>query len=84
MIIDLKDDFSDDSMENVRDVLDSLDDGCHHYKFFDRLVDSQENIDEPFNLEPLKKKKGHPLPCASSSCGSRLHYSELLQYTIPF
>ena len=37
------------------------------------LILLEENADEPFNLEPLKRKKGHPLPCASSSCGSRLH-----------
>ena len=57
MIIDLKEDFSDECMENFQDVLDSLDDGCqhgHYYKVFDCLVDSEENADEPFNLEPLK------------------------------
>ena len=75
-MIDLKNDFSDDYMENVREVLDDLDDGCqhgHYYKFFDHLIDSEENADEPFNLKPLKKKMGHPLPCASNGCGSRLH-----------
>ena len=76
IIVDLKNNFSDDCMEDIRDVLDSLDEGCqhgHYYKFFDHLVDTEENSDEPFNLEPLKKKKGHPQPCASSCCGSWLH-----------
>ena len=46
IIVDLKNNFSDDSMEDVRDVLDSLDDGCqhgHYYKFFDGLVHTKEN-----------------------------------------
>ena len=55
IIIDLKNDFSDDCMENIRDVLESLDDGCqhgHYYKFFDHLIDSEENADEPFKEGP--------------------------------
>ena len=45
IIVDLKNDFSDDCMEDIRDVLDSLDEGCrhgHYYKFFDHLVDIEK------------------------------------------
>ena len=47
--MDLKIEFSDDCMENIRDVSDSLDDDSQHghfYKFFDCLVDTEENPDE--------------------------------------
>ena len=30
IIIDLKDEFCDDSIDSVRDVLQTLDDGCQH------------------------------------------------------
>ena len=66
IIVDFKNNFSDNCMEDVRDVSDSLDDNCqnsHYYKFFDRLVDTEENSDVVFNLEPLKKKKPPPTLC---------------------
>lgn len=75
IIIDLKNEFCDDSIENVRDVLQTLDDGCqhgHYCKFSDRLVDMEEGSDES-DLNPLEEKKGHPLPCSSGCCTSRLH-----------
>ena len=75
IIIDLKNEFCDDSIENVRDVLQILDDGCqhgHYCKFSDRLVDMEEGYDES-DLNPFEEKKGHSLPCSSGCCTSRLH-----------
>ena len=76
IIIDLKNEFCDDCIDNVRDVLQTLDDGCQHghfYKFSDRLVDMEEGCDDSFDLNPLEEKKGHPLPCSSGCCTSRLY-----------
>ena len=76
IIIDLKNEFCDDSIDNVRDLLETLDDGCqhgHYYKFSDRLVDVEEGSDESFDLNPLEEKKGHPLPCSSGCCTSQLY-----------
>ena len=76
IIIDLKNEFSDDSIEDVRDVLQTVDDGCdhgHYCKFSDRLVDTEEEAsDESSGLNPPEEKKGHPLPCSSDCCTSRL------------
>ena len=76
IIIDLKNEFSDDSIEDVRDVLQTVDDGCdhgHYCKFYDRLVDTEkESSDESSGLNPPEEKKGHPLPCSSDCCTSRL------------
>ena len=73
IIIDLKNEFCDDSIENVRDVLQTVDDSCdrgHYCKFSDRLVDTEEVAsDESSGPE---EKKGHPLPCSSDCCTSRL------------
>ena len=52
-----------------------MDDGCqhgHYCKFLDCLVDMEEGSDES-DLNPLEEKKGHPLPCSSGCCTSRLH-----------
>ena len=76
IIIDLKNEFCDDSIDNVRDLLETLDDDCqhsHYYKFSDRLVDVEEGSDESFDLNPLEEKKGHPLPCSSGCCTSQLY-----------
>ena len=63
IIIDFKNEFSDDSIESVRDVLQTVDDGCdhgHYCKFSDRLVDMEEETsDEPPSLNP--GKEGSPL-----------------------
>ena len=76
IIIDLKNEFCDDSIENVRDVLQTVDDGCdhgHYCKFSDRLVDTEEeDSDESSGLIPPEEKKGHPLPCSLDCCTSRL------------
>ena len=76
IIIDLKNEFSDDSIESVRDVLQTVDDGCdhdHYCKFSDRLVDTEEETsDESPGLIPPEEKKGHPLPCSLDCCTSRL------------
>ena len=76
IIIDLKNDFSDDSIESVRDVLQTVDDGCdhgHYCKFSDRLVDTEEEMsDESPGVNPPEEKKGHPLPCSLDCCTSRL------------
>ena len=64
IIIDLKNEFCDDSIENVRDVLQTVDDGCdhgHYCKFSDRLVDTEEEAsNESSGLNPPEEKKGHP------------------------
>ena len=76
IIIDLKNEFCDDCIDNVRDVLQTLDDGCQHghfYKFSDRLVDMEEGCDDSFDLNPLEEKKGHPLPCSSGCCTSQIY-----------
>ena len=74
IIIDLKNEFCDDSIENVRDVLQTVDDGCdhgHYCKFSDRLVDTEEEAsDESSGLIPPEEKKRHPLPCSSDCCTS--------------
>ena len=45
----------------------------HYCKFSDRLVDTEEEIsDESPGLNPPEEKKGHPLPCSSDCCTSRL------------
>ena len=47
IIIDLKNEFNDDSIESVRDVLQTVDDGCdhgHYCKFSNCLVDIEEEI----------------------------------------
>ena len=85
IIIDLKDEFCDDSIDNVRDVLQTLDDGCQHghfYKISDHLVDMEEGSDESFDLNPLEEKKGHPLPCSSGCCTSQLY--TLRAAAVPF
>ena len=59
IIIDLKNEFCDDCIDNVRDVLQPLDDGCqpsHFYKFSDRLVDMEETHLTLIHL----RKKGLP------------------------
>ena len=76
IIIDLINEFCDDCIDNVRDVLQTLDDGCQHghfYKFSDRLVDMEEGCGDSFDLNPLEKKKGHPLSCSSGCCTSQLY-----------
>ena len=76
IIIDLKNEFCDDCIDNVRDVLQTLDDGCQHghfYKFSDRLDDMEERCDDSFDLTPLEEKKGHQLPCSSGCCTSQLY-----------
>ena len=85
----MKNEFCDDSIENVSDVLQTVDDGCnhgHYWKFSDCLVDMEEEAsDESSGLDPPEEKKGHPLPCSSDCCTSRLrilraaavHYSVL-------
>ena len=61
IIIDLKNEFSDDSIESVRDVLQTVNDSCHYCKFFDHLVDTEEETsDESPGLNPPEEKKGHP------------------------
>ena len=76
IINDLKNEFSDDSIESVRDVSQTVDDGCdhgHYCKFSDHLVDTEEETsDESSGLNPPEEKKGHPLPCSSDRCTSRL------------
>ena len=87
IIIDFKNQSCDDYKENVRDILQTLDEGCqhgHYCKFSDCLVDMEEGSDES-DLNALEEKKGSPLPCSSGCCTSRLHIlRELLQYIIPF
>ena len=64
-IIDLKNEFSDESVENAREILQLLDNGCehgHYNKPYD--VDKEDN--------ELENRKGHPLPCSSGCCSSWL------------
>ena len=69
-IMDLKNEFSDESIENAREVLQILDDGCehgHYNKPYD--VDKEDNSS---NLNQVEDMKGHPLPCSSGCCSSQL------------
>ena len=64
-IIDVKHEFSDECIENAREVLQLLDNGCehgHYSKPYD--VDKEDN--------ELEIRKGHPLPCSSGCCSSWL------------
>ena len=82
IIIDLKNEFCDDSIDNARDLLETLDDGCqhgHYYKFSDRLVDMEEDSDESFDLNPLGEKNVHLVVVPASYT-----HLEPLLYTIPF
>ena len=69
-IIDLKNEFSDESVETAREVLQLLDNGCehgHYNKPYD--IDKEESS---FDLSQLEDMKGHPLPCSSGCCSSWL------------
>ena len=72
-IIDLKNDFSFESVEKVRDVLEKLDNGCehgHYSKAYD--ADIEESSDESSCGIQFEELKAHPLPCSSGCCSSRL------------
>ena len=56
IIIDLKIEFNDDSIENIRYILQILDDGSCTYSLIYLLTD------ESSDLNLLEEKKGHPLP----------------------
>ena len=66
-IIDLKNEFSDESVETAREVLQILDNGCEH-GHYNRPYDVDKE-QSSFQLEGIK---GHPLPCSSGCCSSWL------------
>ena len=50
-----------------------MDDGCDYGHYSYRLVAMEEEAsDESSGLNPPEEKKGHPLPCSSDCCTSRL------------
>ena len=83
-IIKFKSVFTDESVEAIRDLLQTLDDGCehgHYSKCCDvAMKESSKSCD--FNL--CKELKGHSLPCSSDCCNSLAGYVyfELAQCTI--
>ena len=84
----MKNEFCEDSIENVRDVLQTVDDGCdhgHYCKFSDHLVDMEEEAsDESSGLNPPEENKGHPFHVHWTVVLVDCIYLELLQCIIPF
>ena len=69
-IVELKNVFTDESVEEVRYLLQILDDGCEHGHYSKYCeVDTKKNSHESSHF---KKRKGHPLPCSSDCCNSWL------------
>ena len=69
-MIDLKNEFSDESVETAREVLQILDNGCEHGHYNKPYnVDKEESS---FVLSQFENMKGHPLPCSSGCCSSWL------------
>ena len=72
-IINFKSVFTDESVKEVRDLLQTLDDGCehgHYSKCCDVAMEESSNESCDFNL--CKELKGHALPCSSDCCNSWL------------
>ena len=73
-VMNLKSVFTDESVEEVRDLLQNLDSGCEHRPYSKRCdVDMEESSNKLSHLNHCKELKGHPLPCSSDYCNSRLH-----------
>ena len=72
-VMNLKSVFTDESVEEVRELLQSLDSGCEHGHYSKRCdVNMEESSNESSHLNHYKELKGHPLPCYSDCCNSRL------------
>ena len=57
-------------IQHLRKLLDTLDEGCEHGHYFNRInleIREKLNAEEQELCKPLR---GHPLPCASVSCSS--------------
>ena len=63
-VMNLKSVFTDESVEEVRELLQSLDSGCEHGHYSKRCdVNMEESSNESSHLNHYKELKGHPLPC---------------------
>ena len=72
-MINLKSVFTDKSVEEVRDLLQNLDDGCEHGHYSKSCdVDMEESSNTLSHLNLFQDLKGHPLPRSSDCCNSRL------------
>ena len=84
-IIEIKNEFSDDSVENIRQVLQTLNDGCEQGYYSKRYnVSNEESTDELSDLNRLEHLRGHPLPCSSSCCFSWLRLLRAGAVNYPF
>ena len=82
-VIDLKNAFTNESVEKIRDLLENVDCGCehgHYSKPYD--VDMEDSPDSPSHLNQFKELKGHPLPVLLAVATAGYVYFELVQCTI--
>ena len=77
-------------IQHLRKLLDTLDEGCEHGHYFNRInleIREELNAEEQELCKPLR---GHPLPCASVSCSSLIrniaavavHYAQLRRFLL--
>ena len=71
-IMDLKSVFVDKSLEEVRDLLQNLDNGCEHGHYSKHCDVDMTGGSNESSFNNCKQLKGHPLPCSSDTCNSRL------------
>ena len=64
--------FENESVEEARDLLQNLDDGCEHGHYNKRCDFEMEKSNKLSHLSEFKELKGHPLPCSFEHCNSQL------------